>query len=730
MPFRHSSRYVNGPKGLRLFFFALAIACFCGLAFRLYLNPIRIKSWLDHAMDGHGAQLGFQFHGASLRLARGSMPQLAIELSGVSLNPAKDCRTEPSVRIATLTLPLSFTNLVRGRVAIGTVAANDLEVDLDGLKARCEQRREAKRRETANVRPAQTAHESAAVTNAGTGKAEPWWNGEQVAAFQEVVGGFEFSRVQVFFENKTKKVYLDDLSLVPGPRPGSIVVETALIIPPELTYGEQLPPLRISGIANPTGANANVRAGLSEGGLLVEARLKPLPNQQLDADLKASVSGVPLSTLVPLMTKSSIVNGEFRPKFMWMSCQAAIRGRFQGLFSENSLRLDGCEIQGNGALIRAEHAVRKPDGTWEPFEIDLKNVGLNQVLETFAWQGPDGVFSEYGRLNGKVRLNENRSAGFSGDVRGAQVRFSHRSVRADQKINRMAAKIDLVDGRINGTLSDLDFDGGEFRGGFSVRLEKHATEGNVEAEIKSMRLNEGVQRVLVNGQLEEISGRAVARLEGGKLAALTGKLKVSGLAGRDLRLKEASLETALGQNGEFVVGVKAPEIEVHQNSAFFRSVRQIFFSHVFTGEWVSIHAPVITARIGSAGGLRWESAQASLENGKIRLLSSGEFSRDYSLDGWVSVDFPSVHKLKWKLGGRLDAPSFSEESKTLLDLRGQPVDDAKLGLPVKKTALDIDLGTVANKTKESLRALRERVMRGAKNIVPADKTESSKTISD
>jgi len=691
-PVLSPNRYVNSGVGLRVFFFVAGFACVAGLGLRLYFHPERVKTMVEQALGADAQRIGLKFHSARLSLAHGSIPQIAVEVRDVEINPAHECRTEPSVRIARLFLPLDLTRLLRLQVSLGTIASEDIQVDLDALKAKCTDKPQASKPSdgvAARVgspdpwtgdEPAVKVEKFAPVLNT-------WWTTEQAESVRRKLEGVEFSRATLLFEGATKKVYLESFSAEPGSLPGSVRFESILVIPPELTFGEQLPKLKIEAIANPAAAEVKVHAALSEGTLIVTGRLLAAPGGFLDADLHAAVDEVPVSTLVPLIKKSGIIKGAFQPRFMWMNCQASIRGRFQGLFVENPLNLSDCEIEGKGAKIQIGEAIRQPDGTWQPFVVKMSNVDLGQILDAFDSRLLDGVLSDYGRFDGEMRVQKRHVAELSGYLSGAQIRFLNSSERAEQLVPQMHVRVEARDGNISGYLDHIKLDKGDFLGQLMFSVADGGKQSSLRAVISNLKFSDDVQKVLFGGTLDTIKGNFEAKFVGNKLSAGRGKIRLEKLNNKDLRFREVQLqiETRLAedQRREIYLEVSVPPFEIRRESRYFLGLRPIFFTHEFAGDWIAIDEMQVrgTMQEQMAEGFQWANAQVSLEGRKIRLTSAGSMNAQHEIQGWLSVDFPRVRGLKWRVGGQVERLELHPDSDKLLELQKKGViDDTRLGL--------------------------------------------------
>lgn len=717
--------YVDGRRGWRLFFFSFGVACILGLSFRLYFNPDRIQKWIEESIAAHGTSFGLSFKSARLQLARGAWPLFAVEMTGVEAGPARACRPdEIPIRISHLRVPLRVTSLLFGRLTVGTVSGENLFIDLDQLKNRCPGQASRGSATPPSTKPREPAASPDVTAPEKAGVAQPWWTERELGAIEKVVGGFRFSDVELDFENKTKKVLLGRVELKPGEAAGSVEVAAEINLPPELTYGERLPTLSLEAVALPASADVTVTAGMSEGALQADAKLKPAHGGGLDIDARASLDGVPLSTLVPLITKSGVVKGAFRPRFMWMNCEASIRGRFQMLFADNPLTLERCEIEGNGAKISIAKAVRYPDGHWDPFHVEFAHVALGQIMETFDFSFADGILADFGRLSGKLEMSSAAQGAFLGDVEGTQVRFSNHSVRALQKITKLPLKAEWRDGRIEGEIPAAEIEGGAFDGQARFEFDSRHGEGSASIAIRALKLSSAVENLWLGGPLDGFHGKAEARFKDHKLSLFKSRFQLDGLHGSDLKFATAQTVAELEPDGRVALTVHAPELGINEKSWLFQNARPLFFAHRFAGEWIAARDVSIRARFGSEGGFRWDSAQALLAGGKVRISSSGGCTRERDLGGAIFVDYPAVKRLKWRLAGTMEQPILNEDSSAISELKSRgEIDDRALGLPVgaddRGDGLSLSKAVKAVRSGEqNLKALGEKVIQKAKGIMP------------
>ncbi len=656
-------KYVNSGRGWKIFFFTCLLAAIAGLSVRLYFSPARLHAWIEAALERQPTKMAVEFDDAVLRLADGSVPQLAVELIGVRFIAAPQCQTEPALTIARLRVPLRLSQLFAGRLAVGVLGADDLIVDLDRLKGQCEKGESS----VAAVAAEPSRNAEPARDEKDANSARPWWTPDQLETVRKFIRGFEFRRISLKFENGNKQVYLDSFEAELDSKEPLVHANASLRVPPELTHGEQLPDLVLAAEVRENRAEIQLKARLSEGSLQGNAILSPAPQRQLEIDTRMKLVSVPLSTLVPLLTRVAVIKREMKPKFLWLNCDASIRGKFQGLVRTSPLKLENCLVQGNGTHIEVAQATRLPEGRWEPFQAKLESADMKQILGTFSIDGLDGIATEYGRLDGTLDVSGENTAQFAGRLKGLQLRFSNRSVRALQTIDSLTAKAELHDdGRIAGEIPAVEIQGGEFKGVVKFDIAKRAEEGQVALQIERLRLAENVERVMLGGNLENLSGEVKGQLKNGGLAALNGNLRMKGFKSPLWNFEDLSLQPSLSGKGGVQLKISTKEMLLTDDSVLLTAARPLFFGREVAkkdGQTVLQDVEVL-GRIPVEGGFQWEKAQGALDSGQIRFVSEGGFARDHILSGVVSVDYPQVKKLKWSISGSTGAPGFAlnEES--------------------------------------------------------------------
>jgi hypothetical protein len=684
--------YVNAQAGWRALMLCLLIAAILGLGFRLYFSPDRLKSWVTTALDQQKRQMShpfaLSFSDASLKLSQGYLPQLAVVVTDVRVAPNPECHPESSVFIGELRLPFRVFSLLRGRAAVGVIGARDIKIDLDGLRVKCEPLVSPPHAAPAPKAPKAVVKLAAPPSPPVTEPVKPWWTDEQFDTVRGFVEGLEFSHATLQFENGAKEIYLDSFSAL-FKRGGLVQLKTEIRIPPPVTYGEQIPPLKIEGEALSTKANLLVSAQVSEGSLATTAILAPATNQTLVIDAKMSVKSLPLSMLSPFMRKAGLANERFQPKFLWLNCAASISGPFQGLFQKSPFRLEACRIEGDGTDVELVSAERTPGGQWQPFDVKVVSLDLAKLFGTVGVHGPDGVANDFGKLAGDIHVESPQEAMFTGELRNANISFSNRKFRSAQKIESVAIKMSIVKGRTRGEFNNFSLTNGALSGAVAFDFDRSLRDGTVVADILKLEFDPSVQDVLVGGKLGAIEGSAHLKFENSLVTDFGSKLKIDQTTAQDFAFSRAQIVVDRKGDASPRIVVDAPDLGLKKSSMLDKALEPVFFGHQFlAGDMLMFDQPHIEIVILESGDINWTEAKATLEHSQIQIASVGSMNRDHLIDGTLEVNYPKIKKLKWLLAGPIVAPTLQGTGESLAQMKARAeINDAVLGLRTNQEKL-------------------------------------------
>ncbi len=675
---RKKQREVSEQAGFRRFVIAVLVAFLFGTLIRVSLSPTKIEKFVRSKIEESPIRENLVFASAEVSLADGAVPDLAVILNKVEWRLGGRCPDTVPIRARVVRVPVRFMSLFSGHVSAGRVKIDELTVDLDEIKRNCE----PGGTKTAHKDPVkETSKEVSETTGSVSSGAEPVgapaevWSQDDQQRISKLVSGVSVSRAEIFFENRMKSVIVEDASAVW--QSDTLAVSTSLKFPPATVFGENLPTFTINGTVKQFEMMAQIRADLSEGALEANAVFKPVilrGARELNADIGLSFSDLPLSVVTPLLSKSQIVTGAFRPKFMWLDCNAQIRGVFSRLFVENPITLSACGISGQVGRLSFAEATRLPNGRWKPFEVSAEKLDVARVLETFEIQGPSGVFANFGQITGQLKLDGADAAELSGSLKGAVIRFAGGEGTALQPlaIDRIDAK--LADNRWNVTFGDFKPDGGTADLGLRATADRQGRSVDIDIDLKQLKLNSRVEKVVFTGPVSDITGTSNITLDLAETALkkLRASFSLQDMHGSELASKEIKLEAQLLKgkpvgDPEIELTAKSAVVEVLKSGNLFRLLQPAMLG--WDGEVSEDGKLLVVSRVAVKGrfhdnGFHWNGTSANVGTA-MTLNSKGSVFRDHAINAELEARFPLASRLKWNVAGTWMRPVFTNASPEL-----------------------------------------------------------------
>lgn len=678
---------VSEQGGFRRFMVVVLAAALVGLLVRLAFSPRKIEKIIRSKIEASALRENITFGGAEISLADGWLPDFALVLNRVEWRKhptdSSGCGETAPVRARLVRVPLRMSSLVNGEPSAGSVKIDDLTVDLDDLKRDCAMPA------TTTAEAVHAAAKMPEKTPEKTNSSAPAevWSSEDQKRISSMITGVRVTRAEIFFENRMKSVVVEDATA--EWRGEALDVSTLLRFPPATVFGENLPTFSIRGTVHQHEMLAEIRADLNEGTLEANAILKPFLTaagvRELEAELKLTVSDLPLSVVTPLLSKSGIVTGTFRPKFMWLDCNAEVHGVFSRLFIENPVSLSQCEISGQVGKLQLASATRLPSGAWKPFEVSAEKVDIARVFETFELQGPTGVFANFGMLTGKLNLNSAEDVRASAAVNGAVIRFAGSDGTALQPLSVGKIEGALLSNRWKISLSDFVPDGGSADLKVTADLERTGSDAKVDVELKKLKLNPRVEKVIFTGPVEDITGAASFALQRladstANVSRLKADLKIRGMLGSEIDADEVKIEADLSKTkpkGEIEVTAKSTEVKALKSGRLFKLLQPALLG--WAGDVAHDGNLLVLGKVAIRGrfrenGFQWQQATAHVAP-SLNLSSHGHIYRDHAIDAELEAQYPLATRLRWNVAGTWLKPKFSVASTELSTLY------TKAGLP-------------------------------------------------
>ncbi|MDZ4081407.1 MAG: hypothetical protein U1E10_00600 [Bdellovibrionales bacterium] len=675
--------------GMRWLIVALVVAGLLGTLARLMIAPHKVEMLVRAKVATSVWSKKFEFRTAEIDLADGPLPDFALILKDVGFRPAGDCRPEGEhrelapIRATSVRVPLKWTSLFQGRLSAGRIEFEELKVDIDEAKRTCAPKAA---KENLVFAPAAGSATAPSVSpenpreNLPENLAVTLFPAEELAKIAQRIGGFRFLGAEVFFENRMKSVVLEDA--VVSVREREVDISTTVRFPPATVFGETIPAFSVIGTIRPSEILADVRADLNEGTFEANAVMRPLRTGageiELDSQLKLTVSDLPLSMMTPLLIKSGVVQGRFRPKFAWLDCNAEIKGIFSRLFVDNPVRLSTCEISGQAGRVRADGAIREPSGKWQPFDLALDDLDLGRVFETFELEGPSGVFAEYGKLTAKVKVASATEYEAVGRLKGAILRFAGGEGTALQTIDVNSISMKTVNSRFSFQIADFVPAGGTAELSISANYDLQTDETEFDFDLVNLKLNPRVEKVVFTGPVASIKGQASGVFQKSDLSKLKASLVLADVKGSEFSSMEMRLEAQLaGQASKqraIELTTKSALVEVQKSGHLFSILKPALLGWTGVesedGKRVTLNKVSIKGRFKEAG-FYWSSAQAAV-GGVLSLVSEGQILRDQVIEARLEAGYPGVRRLAWDVRGTWRKPEFAIASDELRALLRRP----------------------------------------------------------
>lgn len=703
------SHEVSEQGGFRLLLVTALVACLIGTSIRLFLAPAKIESFIRAKIESSPVRDNLIFGSAEISLADGWWPDIAVILRRVEWRVQSECSPNTSpIRAQQMRVPLRLASLFTGRPSAGRAKIDDLAVDLDSLKRDCVA---GTRVGTPQVN---APSDSSSFASENRGKLAPHenvvtelWSEADQKKIAAMITGLRISRGEVYFEDRMKSVVLEDFAATW--RGESLNVSTSIKFPPSTVFGETLPPFNVSGVVNRSDIQAEIRAELSEGTLEASAQMKPVitaaGSRELEADLKLAVSDLPLSVVTPLLIKSKIVAADFHPKFVWLDCNADVRGIFSKILIENPVSLSDCSLSGQAGRLALAKAIRQPNGQWDPFTVKAEKIEIARVLHTFGRQGPTGVFANFGFVSGALDFESPNQMKARGSVTGSIIRFAGGEGVALQTVAIEKLEASLLASRWKFVFEQFKPDGGKADLKVEADVDAEGRDAKVDVVFQELKLNPRVEKVIFTGPVAKMSGTinfslgSFRETEEARLTKLKSSMTVSGLEGTELTSDEVKFESHLakgeGAKEEIEVFAKTPRIEVLKTGRLFKLLEPSLLG--WSGDTVASGDRLVLGKVAVRGrfresGFQWSLATA-LVGPSVRLASRGRVFRDHAIDAELEASYPLAARLKWNVSGTWLMPSFSGTSPelgTLFSKAGLPKDTIKGAVPARLLGIPRD----------------------------------------
>ncbi|MFN7454524.1 MAG: AsmA family protein [Pseudobdellovibrionaceae bacterium] len=635
---RGQSEFVAEQSGLFWSTFGILIALVISLTVKSMMAPQRIKARIDEAARNIHRDLQVSVGEASISLADGFVPELAIHVRNVRLETQKECWGGAVAEIDEMKLPLRFFDLLSGVVRFEELNVGEVNLSLKSPLKKCEgapATTSSVNTETAVAEPklkADTPVKDALIDEVSIKRL-------RVTYLPLALTSFELSNlsVQVLNHSPLELRLLSQVNLFGETLSGDYASFGDL----QLTILEKK---KIEGQIS---------------GVWREGQYKLAVTVDLEKSLsQASIEAQHLSLrqIFPLLRKYNLMHQDFDPLQSWLSVKAEVLGPSED-FSKWKGQVQKLRLEGDLGVIETQpieiHSLN-PVKT-SAVDIQLKPLMMDSLVAMVRGGKKPQFLGSLGQLTGSGRfLNEN-DLELTGDHSGLEFLFSNRGVRKTQTISLFSGDLSL-----KGDLWKLKIQRvrpleGIFDGIVQVEADREWTDVRVKADVREVILSQEIQKLMtVGGHLGPMDGEFNVQLEKGLLKSLQAEARWDDLRMEGLELGRVYL-VGQGNQDKMSFQIRTRGVSLSDQSSYLKAIDPALHKF-FVGKYFEAGSFTLaweTPRILQWSGARLSSASTVIE-------SQGQIGEQGDLLGQLRFRERGLSQL-WKIEGQKDRPLWMKQ---------------------------------------------------------------------
>ncbi len=666
------------------------ISCILGLGVKVFFATERLTPFLREELNTRLPQFQISFKSVELHLANGLLPAFSFEIKDIEVSYKRTCAVViPPIRIQKANLPINLLKLFERKFAFSLISVHKIEMDIENFQNSCPDRTGAS---VALSPAAPLVVEPATKTNTTTPQAASnilmsenvFWDDQRLSKIGEVVSGIEFDEIKFYFDQHQKHLVFKNFNLrqhnIDNQLKASYRLKSEFVLPPEYSHGEVLPVAFIDAELNAEKMNFDISAQISEGHVQIHSVITPGAHSPM-IEMNLNAKQLPVSSLAGYLTKLGFLPPNTQPKFVWLNFSALVKGRLDQL---KQLPIEASEILVDGEFGQATiaHLVRNADGSLSDFILELTKVQVQKAIELLGTKGPDGIFSQFGELNGQLIFKSAKFVEFKGEWQDAALKFSRHGSRSEQQIENLKISLAFADNRWRGKISNIELENGNFDGEVRLNFDHSFDDGEIEIVNDNLEFDPAVQKSMFFGAVSGVKLNGKMSIRKFLIQSWSGDLQVRSLESDGLSFKHAKLLSHFN-GSKLTISAKVAEGEYKYNNEMRKIEKQIFLNFedrnenlIFTNMKVEITQ--------NDGAWSWKAMKSSLLEDRIQFSSSGDVGSSELLSGEVNLDFPNAKKLVWQFQGNWDSLKLTPISPNLKSLIGKKADFKSLGLNIKE----------------------------------------------
>ncbi|WP_253696729.1 hypothetical protein [Bdellovibrio bacteriovorus] len=634
--------------GMVILISGFLLAFFIGYTTKSLLSPSRVATRIEKAASHIHKDIKVTFNSAHFSLADGILPRIAVIITGVRMESAKECWGAPVLEVDELRLPFSFLNVLRGRGPIKNIEANLVQLNLrNSIKDCAAEEIEQQQGSGAVSAPLVTLTPS-----------------EPSTKYRNDISGVYVQKLRITAE-KYPQYYSELLNFAVKvksfePRVIELTAKSHLLKDDQV--GDYLSHANLY-MQYKESPEATVQTHFF--GNWREGHYSIIANYTIDdrmLAIESDLKHIPLSQILGILQKYNLASKDLNGRQVWISSKARMMGAVDDLYK---IPLEVRDLRLEGDL--GEMKVDKIDITaleplkYTPIIVDVKRLDIAKLLVLLNRPKDTSVLGELGSFTGRAEIHSDRKMKMSGEHRGLEFVFSNKGQRETQVIENMVGDISLDGDTWNFQVKRVEPRGGVFIGDVKVKADRDFEEINIKAGVDEISFAAPVQSLMTNGgEIGLVSIDGDIRLKKGQLDFLKGLVRVDAMnvEGMQFNKTKATLDWS---HGEVQLNTQVRSLKVSSASAGAGILKQ-----VTEPSWWNQNALTMSDLTGqfqfkSLKNLTWKNFQAQTgKNG--RLVTDGSWNEEGRLKGHVHNRDGKVHR-RWVIEGTRETPVFVEDKR-------------------------------------------------------------------
>ncbi|HMN69010.1 MAG TPA: hypothetical protein PKC28_10770, partial [Bdellovibrionales bacterium] len=500
-------------RGFAWFVVGVVLATFLGGAVRTVLSSDRVHQRIVTELKSRFPKQEFQIGRTEVLLAQGLWPGLGLRLRDVRFRQETCDKLSFDLVVPQVDLPVDMLSLRKGRLRLGRVELTGGRLHFDYKP--CPQAPPT----TATA----TAPEPVPGPSDPATPRKPWLAAETLdwRKAGQSADALELRDFTVTFEpQETWKLLVRRMSL---DLDDELSAQGVLEVQKSLPFGTLSHLVEVDAHGADQILQWGVRADYKEGGV----QLRGSADLHSGAGvMQVTVRQLPLKDLMSELHQIGVVDREMALKTTWLSCGLKWEGQIHRP-KDMPISVRTCRIEGGYGRADLDAADFWPGQTeWlkVPARLKGERLQVQPVLEALGRKVLPAVMPKLGVWTGEISYGGLNAWSLDGELEGAEVTFSNRSIRGKQVLEKMHTVLSRAGERIEGKVDALVLQGGEFQGNIGFALTEDWRNGNFAVEIHKLRVHPSIQNLLVGGTIGNVQVDGRGSLMQGELSQWNGRI--------------------------------------------------------------------------------------------------------------------------------------------------------------------------------------------------------------